>query len=243
MRHLSFCTMMAFVSVKTLFYLFFFLTFTDRLLYVSLIYGYCWKIPPGNTTLIFIFAVERFVQGLREARGFSVNSLHSTLKILVARCLTYMELFERWVQPSWAISTCFPVVFSIFDDNKLNREFYSFKDNLFPFQSSKKRWKSIRWDSGVVRESRFVFSYILVTLETIRNLPDSKLELRLNKELPEVLFCFISSMMDDGWMDDRGDGRWDVLRAFDHVHIVIIVWFWYKKKKSIGWRILISFPY
>jgi hypothetical protein len=58
-----------------------------------------------------------------------------------------------------------------------------------------------------VRESRFVFSYILVTLETIRNLPDSKLELRLNKELPEVLFCFISSMMDDGWMDDRGDGR------------------------------------
>jgi hypothetical protein len=55
---------------------------------------------PWKQNAYFIFAVERFVQGLREARGFSVNSLHSSLKNLVARCLTYMELFERCVQPS-----------------------------------------------------------------------------------------------------------------------------------------------
>ena len=196
MRHLSFCTMMAFVSVKTLFYFIFYIHGPSFICVADL-----WILPensPWKHNAYFIFAVERFVQGLREARGFTVNSLHSTLKILVARCLTYMELFEPCVQPSWAISTCFPVVFSIFDDNKLNREFYWFKENWFPFQSSKKPRKLIRWDSSVVRESRFFFSYIIVTLKTIHNLPDLKLELRLNKKLPDVLFCFNSSMMDDG---------------------------------------------
>jgi hypothetical protein len=34
------------------------------------------------------------------------------------------------------------------------------------------------------------------------------------------LFCFISSMMDGGWMDDRRDGRLGLLRASDHVHML-----------------------
>lgn len=170
-------------------------------------YGYDWK-SPWKHTLPFYFTPKLLSQGLREARGFSVEFLTFRYTNSDKRCMASCPAELETVYLTFLyLSTCLPVVSSIFDGNKstpsLFFSFLSSKDNWFHFSRPKHIGNRYIGDSSEswCRENRyssFVYSH---ALETTRNLPKSLDNAWKRSCRTFVLFfCFISSMMDGGWM-------------------------------------------